>query len=129
MTTNGHIELLNERIVALTEEIRALNERVAELESENTELKKRIESSRGVQAEMLVAELTGGARTRYKDRHDVTTRHGRRLEVKYSHLNIPANVPHIKRWNWDRLFGDNDVKTYDFLVLIGEKDPRHEAQY
>jgi hypothetical protein len=67
-------------------------------------------------------------RAGYKDGHDVTTRSGHRLEVKLSHLNSPTSSSTL-RWNWERPLGRNETKEYDFLVLVGEKDPRYEAQY
>ncbi len=110
------------------DEILRLRDRVLELEKENEDLKKTLNFARGVPAEIFVAELTGGVRGGYKDGHDVTTNSGHRLEVKLSHLNRP-NSSKILRWNWDRLLGLNETKEYDFLVLMGEKDPRYEAQY
>jgi hypothetical protein len=110
------------------DEILRLRERIRVLEEENEVLKKRLSGARGVPAEIFVAELTDGKRTRYKDRHDVTTKSGQRLEVKQSHLNAPG-PSNTRRWNWDRLLGLNETKEYDFLVLMGDKDPRFDAQY
>jgi hypothetical protein len=110
------------------EVILRLKKRTSELEQENEALKKRLDFARGGPAEKFVAELTGGELTRYKDRHDVTTKSGHRLEVKLSHLNRPASSK-TKRWNWDRILGLNETKEYDFLVLTGEKDERYKEQY
>ena len=111
------------------DEILRLNERILELEKENEALKKRLRFARGVPAEIFVAELADGVRTTgYKDRYDVTTKSGLRIEVKQSHLNSPGSAK-TKRWNWDRLLGLNETKKYDFLALVGEKDLRYEAQY
>jgi hypothetical protein len=110
------------------DEILSLKGRILELEKENEDLKKALNFPRGVQAEIFIAELTGGVRTGYKDGYDVTTNSGRRLEVKVSRLNRQTTSRTV-RWNWDRLLGLNETKDYDFLVLMGEKDPRYEAQY
>jgi hypothetical protein len=110
------------------DEIVTLKKRILELEEKNEALKKKLNFARGVPAEIFIAELTNGVRTGYKDRHDVTTKRGRRLEVKMSHLNSPGPSK-TRRWNWDRLLGLNETKEYDFLVLIGEKDPRYAVQY
>lgn len=110
------------------DEILTLKKRIFELEEENEALKKKLRFARGVPAEDFVAALTSGVRTRYKDGHDVTTKRGYRLEVKMSHLNCPGSSK-TRRWNWDRLFGLNETKEYDFLVLVGDKDPRYDSQY
>ena len=52
------------------EEIPKLKGRIRELEEENEELKAKLERARGVPAEVLVAQMTGGKRTEgYKDLH------------------------------------------------------------
>jgi hypothetical protein len=112
-----------------------LIERIRLLESENAQLKKEVEFFRrtptlaqGLKGESLIANLTGGVRTGYKDPHDVTVKSGDRLEVKYSHVNVPSSSK-TKRWNWHSVLGSAQNKKYDYLVLIGEKDPRYEDQY
>jgi hypothetical protein len=64
---------------AWTDEVEALRlrERIRVLEEENEVLKKKLDLTRGVPAEIFVADLTEGNRTRYKDRHDVTDMVGR----------------------------------------------------
>jgi len=121
MTNDDECQRFKKRIVELERE----ND---ELKQENDALRSRINFARGVPAEELIAKLTDGKRTGYKDRHDVTTRSGHRLEVKLSHLNNPSSS-RTGRWNWDRLLGLNETKKYDFLVLMGVKDPRYHAQY
>lgn len=78
------------------DEILRLKKRILELKEENEALKKRLNFARGVPAEACVAELTDGKRTAYKDRHDVTTKSGHRLEVKLSHLNSPSSSKFIE---------------------------------
>lgn len=99
-------------------ELQAENERLKE---ENEELKKAHDRRRGVPAEELVAQMTGGKRTgRYKELYDITTENGTRIEVKLS------KVDKTKRWVWDNILGR---KEYDYLVLAGEKDKRWLEQY
>ncbi len=106
------------------EEILKLKGRIRELEDEIEELKKKLDRARGVPAEVLVAQMTGGERTGgYKDSHDVTTKKGNRIEVKLSKVHGQKSTS-TKRWTWDRILGP---KEYDFLVLAGEKDPRCEG--
>jgi hypothetical protein len=103
------------------EEIPKLKGRIRELEQENEELKEKLDRARGVPAEVLVAQMTGGKRTEgYKDLHDVTTKKGNRIEVKLSKVHAQKST-NTKRWTWDRILGP---KEYDFLILAGEKDPR-----
>jgi hypothetical protein len=119
----------------LTREIVELRERVRLLERENTRLKKERDFFRrtptlaqGLKGETLIAKLTDGVRTGYKDPHDVTVKGGARLEVKYSHVNAP-NGSKTRRWNWHSVLGSANNKAYDYLVLMGEKDPRYDDQY
>jgi hypothetical protein len=112
-----------------------LSEQVRLLTRENSQLKKELEFFRttstlaqGLKGETLIANLTGGVRTGYKDSHDVTVMGGDRLEVKFSHLNVPNRFK-TKRWNWGSVLGSAQNKKYEYLVLVGEKDLRYEDQY
>jgi hypothetical protein len=128
MTEADEILRIKKLNLQLGAENEVLKQSVLKLEAENDALKKRLDFARGVPAEELVAGLTGGKRTDYKDGHDVKTPHGCLLEVKMSHLNRPTRFNTL-RWNWDSLLGSNETKTYDFLVLVGEKDPRYFTDY
>jgi len=112
-----------------------LSERIRLLERENALLRKERDFFRqtptlaqGLKGETLIAKLTGGVLTGYKDPHDVTVTSGARLEVKYSHINAP-NKSKTRRWNWHSVLGMSNNKKYDYLVLVGEKDPRYDDQY
>jgi hypothetical protein len=108
------------------EEILKLKGRIRELEEENEEFKKKRARARGVPAEELVAQMTGGKRTEgYKDSYDVLTKKGNRIEVKLSKVHAQKTT-NTKRWTWDRVLGP---KEYDFLVLAGEKDPHCCERY
>lgn len=112
-----------------------LHKRIGLLEREKAQLRREVEFFRrtptlaqGLKGETLIANLTGGVRTGYKDPHDVTVKNGDRLEVKYSHVNVP-NSSKTKRWNWHSVLGSAHDKEYEYLVLVGEKDPRYRDQY
>jgi hypothetical protein len=112
-----------------------LRERVRCLERENAQLKAEVNFlrrvprlSQGLKGEALVAQLTGGVPTGYGKPHDLTIRTGDRLEVKFSHLNVPGNSA-TRRWNWHGVLGYSNNKQYEYLVLVGEKDPRYVDQY
>jgi hypothetical protein len=107
------------------DEVQKLRERIRELEEKNEELKTKLDRARGVPAEVLVAQMTGGERTEYKDRYDVRTQNGNRIEVKLSKVHTYRTTK-TKRWTWDSLLGS---KEYDFLVLAGEKDSRCSQLY
>lgn len=116
-------------------EIADLRERIRDLERQSALLKKERDFFRrtptlaqGLKGETLIANLTGGVRTGYKDSHDITINNGAHLEVKYSHINVPSTSK-TTRWNWHSPLGISNNKEYEYLVLVGEKDPRYEAQY
>jgi hypothetical protein len=82
------------------EEILKLKGRILELEAENEGLKKKLDRARGVPAEVLVAQMTGGKRTKgYKDSHDVTTKKGSRIEVKLSKVHAGLGTGFLVRRN------------------------------
>jgi hypothetical protein len=119
----------------MTAGVGQLVERIGLLERENAPLKKELEFFRrtptlaqGLKGETLIANLTDGVRTGYKDPYDITVKSGDRLEVKFSHVNVPNNSQ-TRRWNWHSVLGSAQNKKYDYLVLVGEKDPRYEDQY
>jgi hypothetical protein len=98
-------------------------EEILKLKARIRELEEKLDRARGVPAEVLVAQMTGGKRTEgYKALHDVTTEKGSRIEVKLSKVHDYKSSK-TKRWVWNNLVGP---KEYDFLILAGEKDPRCE---
>ena len=107
-----------------------LKARVAQLESELAFLKMYPTIAQGIKGEMLVCRLTGGTTTSYNLGHDVVTPDGARIEVKFSKIQRPNKRTTTRRWNWSNLLGWRDKsKNYDFLLLIGDKDPRFLSQY
>ncbi len=111
-------------------EVWALKKRVAELEQELAFLKTHPTILQGLKGETLVAQLTGGALTKYAESHDIELGNSVRVEVKFSKLNKPDRRSATRRWNWSKPLGWRDKgKVFDFLLLIGEKDPNFLAQY
>jgi hypothetical protein len=100
------------------------DEVILALKNEIKALKTKIESARGAHIEELVKEWTEGTRMGYKDGHDVTTKNGTCLEVKYSEVRTLENG--VKRWNWDSILGQNETKKFHYLVLAGAKDDSYE---
>jgi len=111
-------------------EVLALRARVAELEHELIFLKTHPALLQGLRGETLVAQLTGGALTKYAAGHDVELDNSVRVEVKFSKLNKPDPRAATRRWNWSKPLGWRDKgKDFDFLLLIGEKDRNFLEQY
>jgi hypothetical protein len=120
--------LRNREIVQLRERIRLLELENARLKEKRDFFRRTPTLAQGLKGETLIAKLTHGVQTGYKDPHDVTVPTGARLEVKYSHLNEP-NKFKTKRWNWHSVLGSANNKQYEYLVLVGEKDARYDDQY
>ncbi|MBD7942492.1 hypothetical protein [Brevundimonas guildfordensis] len=76
--------------------------------------------------EDLVAAWVGGeVAANYKDGHDVVASNGALIEVKFSKLNTPVKGKPTRRWNWANITGGEAAnKDCDFIVLVGEADPR-----
>jgi hypothetical protein len=120
MTQLGILEEKNER----------LKERVMLLESEISFLRAHPSFLQGLKGETLIASLTGGELSSYAAKHDVVIRGELKIEVKFSKLNTPVPGSSTRRWNWSKPLGWKDKgKSYDFLLLVGEKDVRFLGQY
>lgn len=86
--------------------------------------------AQGLKGERFICDVTGGLATKLNAQFDITVGDDVKLEVKYSKLNVPARSPATKRWSWSKPLGWLDKgKDYDFLLLVGEKDPRFPQQY
>lgn len=111
-------------------ELAQMRTRVATLESENSFLKMHPVFVQGLKGETLVAEVTEGRLTSFAAQHDITLGSKITIEVKFSKLNVPNLGSPTRRWNWSKPLGYKDKgKSYDFLVLIGDKDLRFPDQY
>jgi hypothetical protein len=121
----------NKNILKRCLELATENER---LTNENAQLRSQLEFltthptiAQGLQGERLVAQITGGVLTGYGDSHDVVVKNGERLEVKKARVRVEAHGH--KRWIWHSPLGRRNTKDYDWLVLMGDKDPDHTDQY
>ena len=115
-----------------------LKRRVAELERENLILKEKLafyerypNISVGLQGETIISKLVSGQLTSFNAPHDIETKTGLKIEVKYSSLGLAnrKNTVTTKRWVWKSVFGGNGKKEYDHLILIGDCDDRFQDQY
>ena len=107
-----------------------LKARVASLESELAFLRMHTVFLQGIKGETLVADLTGGELTAFAAGHDIVIGGSVTVEVKFSKLNTPVPGSSTRRWNWSKPLGWKDKgKSFDFLILVGEKDTRFPDQY
>jgi hypothetical protein len=121
-------------IMGITEELKRENSelraRIEVLENELLFLRTHPTIMQGIKGETLVASLTGGIITEYAAKHDIELNNEVTIEVKFSKLNTPVKGAKTRRWNWSKLLGWKDKgKDFDFMLLIGEKDPRYSEQY
>jgi len=100
----------NREIVKLCERVRLLELENARLKEERDFFRRTPTLAQVLKGETLIAKLTHGVQTGYKDPHDVTVPTGARLEVKYSHLNEQKKTK-TKRWNWNSVFGERKQQT------------------
>ena len=115
------------RLFSENSELRA---KIVQLEFEIDFLKTHPSIAQGIKGETLVYNIIGGEITPYAAPHDVTLGNGAKIEVKFSKRNLPSKGAVTRRWNWSNLLGWCDKgKDYDFLLLIGDKDPRFLSQY
>jgi hypothetical protein len=114
----------------LLRQIAELKAKVAQLETEVAFLKNHPRIAQGIKGETLACKLTNGSITAYAAAHDVTVGGIATVEVKFSKVNTPYEGAATRRWNWSKLLGWRDKgKGYDFLLLMGDKDPRFLSQY
>lgn len=103
------------------------------LKKENNELRKAIDRisrttsrSVGIVGENYVAKILGLKVKGARFDHDFETPKGKRVEVKSSKLFSPSKAAATKRWTWHRPLGWSGGKSFDFLLLLGEKDFRYK---
>jgi hypothetical protein len=113
-----------------------LEKRVADLEAENRRLKSEIDFLRthsllttGMRGETLIAKIVGGRTTSYATSHDVEARDGSLIEVKRSKLCIWDKRSGSMKWQWAKLFGESGKKKFDYIILVGDADPRYKVHY
>ncbi len=116
--------------MTLEEENRELKARIVALQREIEFLKTHPTLAQGMKGETLIAKITGGVLGAYADAHDLVIGKTIKVEVKFSKLNTPVLGSSTRRWNWSKPLGWKDKgKDYDFLLLVGDKDPRFVSQY
>ena len=113
----------------MEDELHFLRERVLELEAKVKFLESHPTIRAGLQGENVVAAIINGSRTSGNAAFDVTSPGGLRIEVKKSRLGAPNSRARTLRWQWGRILGVSGKKSYDFLVLVGDKDGRYLALY
>lgn len=115
------------------------------LQKENAELRLEVEQLRarlnylgqyrtlaaGLHGEELVSKLVGGIRTAHTASVDIITDDDIRIEVKLGKLTYPkpTSAANPARWQWGKVLGEKNTKDFDYLVLVGESDPRFSAAY
>lgn len=120
---------LHEQVRHLKQENRILRQERDLLREERDYFRTLPKISQGLKGEALIAHLTQGMQTGYKEPHDIIVKSRERLEVKFSNLNVPNRANKTKRWNWSYVYGSTNKKIYEYLVLVGEKDVRYLEQY
>ncbi len=119
------------QIDALRRDNDELRAQVASLKQEVSFLRTHFTLAQGMKGETLTARLTGGAlAANYAESFDLRVGQDVTVEVKFSKLNTPNLGQPTRRWNWSKPLGWKDKgKDFDFLVLVGDKDPRFPDQY
>jgi len=83
----------------------------------------------GMAGESLIAGISGGLETKHTAISDIILPDGATIEVKTAHLSSPSLTAPTKRWQWNKIFGQTGLKSYDYLVLVGEIDERYRYTY
>jgi hypothetical protein len=125
------LEQLARNEKSFAEENADLRARIAQLENEVRFLREHFTLAQGMKGETLVARLTAGVLAEnYAQEFDLRIGDKVTVEVKFSKLNIPSPGSTTRRWNWNKPLGWKDKgQEYDFLILVGERDPRFADQY
>jgi hypothetical protein len=127
MSTFG--ELLKE-VESLKQENARLKRNIQELTAKHEFIVMHPTLASGMIGERIVAHLTNGKLTAYAAGHDVEAKLGEiRIEVKYANARMKQAGRPDKRWAWGKILGEGGKKVFDYLLLIGEKDPQFESAY
>ncbi len=105
-----------------------LRERIRVLEEQINFLGQHATLSAGIKGERLASRITRGTMTAHTMPHDILAA-GETIEVKYAKLSRPVPGRPTLRWQWQKIYGEKNGKSYTRLLLIGEADPRFRAKY
>ena len=116
---------------ALRAENEALRLRVSALEDQLRFLSNHKTLAAGLAGESLISGLVSGVLTAHTASVDVLLKDGRSIEVKHAKLSYssPIKAPTSARWQWGKIFGEKNRKSFDLLVLVAEADPKYRDGY
>ena len=132
MTSVGdELSAVREENLQLHRKIADLKSRLVVLEKQITFLSQHKTLAAGMSGERLISSLTGGSLTAHTASSDIKLHDGRFIEVKQSKLTNPnpKTGSIARRWQWQKVFGETNEKSYNYLLLVGEADPNHRAAY
>lgn len=117
-------------VKALQLENESLRKQVIKLEARLEFLGKHQTLARGMAGEKLVSRLTGGMLTVHTAPTDLLLENGIHLEIKLAMISRSSKgYAGGRRWQWQKIFGERNGKSYDYLLLLGESDPNHMQSY
>jgi hypothetical protein len=120
----NRVRFLENRVHFLEERESRLLATIDALTTKNEFLTRHPRLVAAIQTEKLVASLVGSPRTTGNASFDIDG--SVRIEVKYSSLTWVGSV---SRWTWGKIYGQGGHKSYDRLLLFGDKDVRYGDEY
>jgi hypothetical protein len=120
-----------DEVERLRAENAALSSRVVALESQLSFLSQHRTLAAGLAGEQLISGFIGGSRTVHTASVDIIMDDGRKIEVKFAKLSYPAprSPSNPSRWQWGKIFGEKNKKDFDYIILVGDADPRFATEY
>lgn len=112
-------------LATLQEENGRLRTRVLELESQLHFLTTHKTVAAGIAGERIISDLIDGILTSYAASFDVHAPNGMTIEVKKAGRTAKTS----NRWQWGKVLGESGNKKYDYLLLVGDSDPRYAHLY
>lgn len=86
--------------------------------------------ARGVSGEKLTAHAAIASLTKHTDSVDLILSNGRTVEVKATGITRQHGENSTSgRWQWEKIFGQTNAKSYDFLILVAEADAQYAHAY
>jgi hypothetical protein len=128
--TSLHSELHCARCDSLEAKLAHLENEYAVAKAQLDFLKSHKTLAAGVAGETLIAAALNGTTMKFGAPHDVLASDNvTKVEVKLAKLNLAVRGQPTMRWNWGKISGESGNKDYDYIILIGEKDPRFSSLY